>query len=61
MKKELMRMPWVPPYERRKEFSRKIRDIEKKVNDQKAVGNWEEVSKLQYKLRNSWWGYKRYI
>jgi hypothetical protein len=61
MKKELTKMPWVPPYEKRKEFPRKVRDIEKEINSHKLVGNWEEASKLQRKLRNSWWGYKRYF
>lgn len=61
MKNDLMRMPWVPRYEKRKDFPRKIRDIEKQVGQHKAAGNWEEVSKLQNKLRNAWWGYKRYF
>ena len=45
MKNDLMRMPWVPRYEKRKDFPRKIRDIEKQVGQHKAAGNWEEVSK----------------
>ncbi len=60
MKNDLVRMPWVPRYEKRKDFSRKIRDTEKQVDQHKAAGNWEEVLKLQHKLRNAWWGYKRH-
>ena len=44
MKNDLMRMPWVPRYEKRKDFSRKIRDTEKQLDQYKAAGNWEEVS-----------------
>jgi len=61
MKKDLMRMPWVPPYENRKLFCRKVRDTERQINDHKSAGNWEDVARLQSKLRCSWWGYKRYF
>ena len=56
-----MRMPWVPPYENRKLFCRKVRNTERQINDHKSAGNWEDVARLQSKLRSSWWGYKRYF
>jgi hypothetical protein len=50
----------IPPYSCRKYFPRKIREIEKKIRALKNENNWIEASKLEYTLRNSWWGYKRY-
>ena len=54
------RPSYIPPYSRRKDFSRKIRDTEKQINELKNKNEWTEVSRLCYLLRNSWWGYKRY-
>lgn len=54
-------MPWVLPYENRKLFCRKVRNTERQINDHKLAGNWEDVARLQSKLRSSWWGYKRYF
>ena len=51
---------WVPAYWLRKYFTRKIRETEKEIRSLKANGNWVEASKKEYKLRNSWWGYKRF-
>ena len=56
----LQRPSYIPPYSRRKDFSRKIRDTEKQINELKNKNQWTEVSRLCYLLRNSWWGYKRY-
>tara|TARA_Y100000593_G_scaffold74398_1_gene136903 strand:+ start:8019 stop:8198 length:180 start_codon:yes stop_codon:yes gene_type:complete len=54
------RPSYIPPYSRRKDFCRKIRDTEKQINELKKKNNWTEASRLCYTLRNSWWGYKRY-
>ena len=60
MKYEIKLPPYIVPYENRKYFSRKVRDTEKEVHQLKEEGKWKEASHLQYILRNSWWGYKRY-
>ena len=57
---EMKLAPWVVPYENRKRFCRKVRDAEKEVQSLKAEGEWKKASRLQYVLRNAWWGYKRY-
>jgi hypothetical protein len=54
------RPSYIPPYQRRKDFCRKIRQTEKKINQLKNEGDWAEVSYLRWVLRNAWWGYKRY-
>jgi hypothetical protein len=51
----------IPPYSRRKDFCRKVRDTEKEVRELKDEGNWKEASHLQWVLRNAWWGYRRYL
>lgn len=53
--------PWIVPYENRKKFSRKVRDTEKEAQRLKEEGNWEAESHLRWVLRNTWWGYKRYM
>ena len=52
--------PWVPAYWLRKYFTRKIKEAEKEIRLLKANGEWTEASKKEYKLRNSWWGYKKF-
>tara|TARA_B100000214_G_C23709738_1_gene509153 strand:- start:139 stop:318 length:180 start_codon:yes stop_codon:yes gene_type:complete len=51
---------YIPQYENRKYFCRKIRKTEKEINELKKDGNWKEVSHLSKVLRKAWWGYKRY-
>ena len=51
---------WIPAYWLRKYFTRKIRATEDKVRLLKTEGKWAEATQLEFKLRNSWWGYKRY-
>ena len=60
MKKETKLPPYIVPYSNRKTFCRKIRDSEKKVQELKNENKWKEAANLQWVLRNSWWGYKRY-
>jgi len=55
------RPSYTPPYSRRKDFCRKVRNVEKEIQEFKDEGNWREASHLQWVLRNSWWGYKRYM
>ena len=57
----MSRMPWVIPYENRKCLCYKARMLEKEIKDLKLKGKWSEASTLESKLRNSWWGYKRYM
>ena len=52
--------PYIVSHNKRKNFSRKIRDTEKEVTICKKKGLWSRVSRLMYILRNAWWGYKRY-
>mgnify|MGYP003124323829 FL=1 len=52
--------PWTPAYWLRKYFTRKIRDTENKVRLLKEQGKWSEATQEEFKLRNSWWGYRRY-
>lgn len=52
--------PWIPAYWVRKYFTRKIRDKEKEIKLLKTEGKWAEATKEELKLRNSWWGYKRF-
>ena len=52
--------PWVPAYWLRKYFTSKIRKTEEEIRLLKANGDWTEASKKEYKLRNSWWGYKKF-
>ena len=51
---------YIPPYESRKNFCRKIKQTEKEINELKKDGNWKGVSHLSKVLRKAWWGYKRY-
>ena len=55
-----MRVKYIPPYSRRKDFCGKIRETEKKVRSLKSENNWTGASRLGYTLRSAWWGYKRY-
>ena len=48
------------PYEARKKFCKKIREIESQIQEKKDQGKWVEVIRLKYTLYKSWWGYKRY-
>ena len=57
---EMKLAPWVVPYRNRKKFCRKVRDTEKEAQSLKDEGDWRGVSRLQWVLRNAWWGYKRY-
>tara|TARA_R110002110_G_scaffold34870_2_gene118239 strand:+ start:393 stop:584 length:192 start_codon:yes stop_codon:yes gene_type:complete len=52
---------YIPLYESRKKFCRKVRDIEKEMQRLKDQGKWKDVARLSYTLRNAWWGYKRYL
>ena len=55
------RPSYIPPYSRRKDFCRKIRDTEREIRNLKEEGKWKDVAHLGYVLRNAWWGYKRYL
>ena len=55
------RLPYIPPYSRRVDFCRKIRETEKQVQFLKNEGRWREMSHFTWYLRNVWWGYKRYM
>ena len=59
--KEIKLPPYIVPYSTRKTFCRKVRDAEKEMQKLKDEGKWAEVARLGYVLRNSWWGYKRYL
>tara|TARA_B100000676_G_C17328545_1_gene460245 strand:- start:80 stop:265 length:186 start_codon:yes stop_codon:yes gene_type:complete len=54
-------MPWIIPYKNRKRLCCKAKELEKKIKNLKLKGEWSEASTLESKLRNSWWGYKRYM
>jgi hypothetical protein len=54
------RPSYIPPHSRRKDFPRKIKEIEKKKLNLRSQGKWKEASRLGFVLRNAWWGYKRY-
>lgn len=58
--KEIKLPPYIVPYENRKKFCRKVRNTEKEILSLKSEGKWKEAAHLEYVLRNSWWGYKRY-
>lgn len=57
---EMKLAPWVVPYLKRRRFSRKIRDTEKEVRSLKDEEDWKEAGRLQWVLRNAWWGYRKY-
>jgi len=57
---KLKRPSYIPPYESRKHFCRKIRETEKKITELKKNDDWKEASHLSKVLRKAWWGYKRY-
>ena len=59
--REIKLPPYIVPYENRKKFCRRVRDTEKEIHFLKREGKWKEAASLAYVLRNSWWGYKRYI
>ena len=59
-KVDYSRPSYIPSWSSRKKFHRKIRDIEKQIIEAKTNGDWTKVSGLNYILRNSWWGYKKY-
>ena len=54
------RLKYIPPYSRRKDFCRKIRETEKQIQQLKAEGDYDGAKYLGWLLRNAWWGYKRY-
>ncbi len=56
-----IRPSYIPPYSRRKDFCKKIRQIEKQIKNLKATDSWIKASYLEWYLRNVWWGYKRYV
>ena len=58
--KEIKLPPYIVSFAKRKKFSRKIRDTQKEIEKLKSQGDWKQAATLEYKLRNSWWGYKRY-
>jgi len=45
----------------RKKFSKKLREAELEVQQLKNKEDWWGASHLQLLLRNTWWGYRRYI
>tara|TARA_B100000959_G_C14391943_1_gene382537 strand:- start:195 stop:392 length:198 start_codon:yes stop_codon:yes gene_type:complete len=55
-----LRPKYIPPFSKRKDFCRKIRETQKKIHKLKTEGEWRSVSHLGYVLRHAWWGYKRY-
>ena len=57
---EIKLAPWLVPYSNRRRFRRKVRDTEKEVRQLKDEGDWKAASRLQWVLRNAWWGHKRY-
>jgi hypothetical protein len=57
---EIKLAPWIVPYKNRRRFCRKVRDTEREVQQLKDEKKWKEAARLQYVLRNAWWGYKRY-
>lgn len=54
------RVTYIPKYSSRKDYSRKIRETEKKIEKFKYEGNWDKVAYLTRQLHNAWWGYKKY-
>ena len=58
--KEIKLPPYIVSYENRKKFCRKVRNTEKEILSLKSEGKWKEAGHLEYVLRNSLWGYKRY-
>ena len=57
---EIKLAPWIVPYPNRRRFSRKVRDTEKQIQNLKDEDNWKVAGRLQWALRNAWWGYRRY-
>ncbi len=49
------------PYRKRKDFTRKIRETELEVQRLKGEGDWWGASRLQFQLRNCWWGYEKIL
>lgn len=59
MNLEAKKSPWaVYPYGSRR-LTRKIDETLKEINRLKNSQSWVEASRLQWELRNSWWGLKR--
>ena len=54
------RLRYIPPYSRRKDFCRKIRETEKQIQQLKSNGHYYRAKHLGWLLRNAWWGYTRY-
>lgn len=50
----------IPPYSRRKDFCRKIRETEKEIQQLESEGGYNKARYLRWLLQNAWWGYKRY-
>lgn len=56
----IVKPPWIVyPYNSRR-LTRKIDDALKEIRSAKADGDWIKASRLQWILRNAWWGFKRY-
>ena len=49
------------PYMNRRKFCRKVKETEEKIHWLQQNGGWILASKLKFRLRNCWWGYKRYL
>lgn len=61
MSKIKARKPWwILNFRQRKFLSKKFKDTEKLIQENKDSGDWSEVSRLQSLLRRVWWGIKRY-
>lgn len=58
--REIKLPPYVVPYSNRKKFCRKVRETLKMTGEAKSEGDWYRAAYLKWKLRKSWWGYKRY-
>ena len=43
-----------------KKIDTDYRETLKEIEKSKHEGDWDRASWLEYTLRNSWWGYKRY-
>ena len=52
--------PYIPPYNKRKYFPRKVRETLKEIEEAKSEGDWSKASTLGFFLRNCWWGYKKH-
>ncbi len=57
---EIKLPPYIVSYNKRKKFRRKVRDTERRIQELKEEGRWNDVAHWGYILRNAWWGYKKY-